>query len=81
MRSGSINVKSGHLWYGGVEGLAWSSTAALTTSTLVTAYYLRFTAADVLPAPTPGYRWYGYPLRLLSNSDRRPSETVDANVS
>lgn len=71
VRSGNIDVDVGRLWNAGIGGAAWSPSAAVLSSTTnTTAYYLGFDAAIDYPSNGPRYRWYGFPLRWLSNGGK-----------
>ncbi len=68
MRSGTIYINSGRLWYAGSIGRDWpSSVAAYTSTTSTTAYNLNFDAISVYASNGPSARRDGYPLRYLTD--------------
>ena len=60
VRSGSINLNDGKMYYVSERGYNWSRTARSSTYT----YYLSLNPTDIAPSNST-YRWYGLPLRCL----------------
>ena len=58
VRSGSINLNDGKMYYVSERGYNWSRTARSSTYT----YYLSLNPTDIAPSNST-YRWYGLPLR------------------
>lgn len=56
------SVHSGSLWYAGVDGYYWSSTAYFNTSYV---YYLDVCATSLSPPDYSYYRYYGFSVRLV----------------
>ena len=68
MRSGNININSGHLSDIGIRGYNWStllSSRFYSGSAIPSAYYYTFGVSRVGPSDGSDVRWTAFPLRWL----------------
>ncbi len=62
VRSGSVNMGDGRVYFVGVWGWDWSRTSRSSTN----AYYLQFGVSDIYPSGNDN-RWVGFSLRCRTH--------------